>query len=144
MPQTVIGIHNAIAAMRAAGWDQIVDANGEQMLVGDLETQDEGDTSEYVIDADAVILMRDGIRHETIWTRTDAPEADRFIVVRKDNGPSNPHTGVVSQHDTAAEAFAAIDKANRKLRKQAGYQNAWHPFAVLDRVTGDIVREDAS
>jgi len=63
----------------------------------------------------------------------------RYQVVRKDNGPHNPHTGVVSEHKTADAAREAIDNANRQLRHQKGYATAWHPYVVLDTETGETV-----
>lgn len=65
-----------------------------------------------------------------------------YAVVRKDNGPRNPHTGIVSTHQSAEAAFEAIEKANRKLKKQAGYATAWHPYAVLDCESGEIVQRE--
>lgn len=61
----------------------------------------------------------------------------KFSVVRVDNGIKNPHTGVVSDHNTRESALEAIDSANRKLRKQEGQQSSWHPYAVLDNETGE-------
>lgn len=61
----------------------------------------------------------------------------RYSVVRIDNGIRSPHTGIVSNHPTEDAAFAAIDRANKRLRRQAGYARAWHPYAVLDHETGD-------
>ena len=66
---TVRGIHNAIAAIKYAGWDQVRDGNGEEFLVEDLDATDEGDESQYAIDADAVVRLRDEVRAETVWTR---------------------------------------------------------------------------
>jgi hypothetical protein len=66
-------------------------------------------------------------------------ESQRYAVIRQDNGPQNPHTGIVSCHRTPAAAFAAIDKANTSLRRQRGYENSWHPYAVLDRSCGITV-----
>lgn len=53
-----------------------------------------------------------------------------FYVVRLDNGPTNPPTAIVSKHHTRAAAENAIAKANRKLRSQPGYSNAWHPCGI--------------
>lgn len=61
----------------------------------------------------------------------------RFAVVRIDNGLSNPHTGLVSNHRTREAAEQAIERANRNLHKQPGYPTAWHPYAILDRATGE-------
>lgn len=59
--------------IKRRGWDQLEDANGEISLVDDCESDDssEANDREYLIDGDEVILMRDGLRHETIWTRAD-------------------------------------------------------------------------
>jgi hypothetical protein len=62
---------------------------------------------------------------------------NRYAVVRIDNGMRNPHTGIVSNHKTEDAAREAIERANRRLQKQAGYATAWHPYAVLDRETGE-------
>jgi len=59
----------------------------------------------------------------------------KFRVVRIDNGADNPHTGIVSYHDTAEEAYGAIRKANYRLRLHAGYQTARHPYAVQQAST---------
>ena len=64
----------------------------------------------------------------------------RYQVVRKDNGPNNPNTGVVSNHKTIEAAQSAIARANRRLRHQPGQQTAWHPYVILDTETGEIVR----
>ncbi len=56
----------------------------------------------------------------------------KYQVVRIDNGRQNPPTGIVSTHRTREAAQAAIDKANRKLRKQPGYQTAWHPYTIVE------------
>lgn len=61
----------------------------------------------------------------------------RYAVVRQDNGPRNPHTGVVSRHRTPEAAQKSIDQANLRLRRQPGYATAWHPYAVLDTQTGE-------
>lgn len=67
---TTIGIHNALAAIKAAGWDQVSDGNNSTYLVDDISVDE--DDQEYVIDADAVVQLRDGFRADTIWERADA------------------------------------------------------------------------
>ena len=56
----------------------------------------------------------------------------KYQVVRIDNGRQNPPTGIVSTHRTREAAQAAIDKANRKLRKQSGMATAWHPYDIRE------------
>jgi hypothetical protein len=56
----------------------------------------------------------------------------KYRVVRIDNGPRNPHTGIVSTHRTREAAKRAIDKANTQLRRLPGYGTAWHPYAVQE------------
>ena len=69
---TVIGMHEALAVIQRAGWDQVRDANGEKFLVEDIDpTPHPEDTDQYVIDGDAVVHMHNGLRAETIWTRAD-------------------------------------------------------------------------
>jgi|GEM_PF-4812488 len=73
MPQTVNGIHNALAAIKAAGWDQVTDGNNETFLVEDITLDPNSDdlTGEYLVEGDAVVAMRDGLRERTIWTRAE-------------------------------------------------------------------------
>jgi hypothetical protein len=61
----------------------------------------------------------------------------RYAVVRIDNGPHSPHTGLVSNHRTRESAEIAIETANTRLNRQPGQQHAWHPYAILDRQTGE-------
>lgn len=64
-------------------------------------------------------------------------KTSKYRVVRIDNGHGNPSTGVVSNHRTSEAAQAAIDKANRSLRRSPGQGNSWHPYAIqrADMVT---------
>jgi hypothetical protein len=55
---------------------------------------------------------------------------NKYRVVEVNNGTSNPHTGVISNHRTLEAAEAAIAKANAKLRRQAGYRDSRYPWAI--------------
>lgn len=61
----------------------------------------------------------------------------KYRIVRIDNGARNPHTGLVSEHRTLDAAQAAVDRANEKLRRQAGMSTAWHPYAIQKLVDGE-------
>lgn len=65
-------------------------------------------------------------------TKTTKTQTTKFRVVRKDNGPMNPHTGLVSNHRTREAAERAVEQANRGLRRTRGYENARHPYAVQE------------
>jgi hypothetical protein len=80
------------------------------------------------------------VRRFQMANETKKTRESRFAVVREDNGPHNPYTSVVSNHHTAEAAHAAIEKANRSLRRLPGYERAWHPYAVLDRISRRICR----
>ena len=55
----------------------------------------------------------------------------KYQVVREDNGPRNPHTGLVkSGFQTREDAQTYIDRATKRLRKQPGCATAWHPYRV--------------
>ena len=73
MTQTVIGIHNALAAIKAAGWDQVQDSNGETFLVEDIANDSATDdlTSEYLVDATDVTRLHNGYMQEVIWSRVN-------------------------------------------------------------------------
>lgn len=56
-----------------------------------------------------------------------------YAVVREDNGPSNPHTGVVKAGFTSLQdAQYYIDCANQRLRKTAGNKHSWHPYRIME------------
>lgn len=61
----------------------------------------------------------------------------KFRVVRIDNGPRNPQTGVVSNHRTLAAAQAAIDRADKRLRRTRGFESAWNPFVIESLASGE-------
>ena len=65
-----IGINGALKAIKALGWDQVEDGNGERTLVENLYLDPNTDdlVREYAIDGDTVTLLRDGVRAEVIWT----------------------------------------------------------------------------
>ncbi len=69
---TVTGIHEALAAIKLAGWDQVQDSNGERALVDDITIDPNTDdlVGAYLVEADAVIQLRDGFRVGAIWTRS--------------------------------------------------------------------------
>lgn len=56
----------------------------------------------------------------------------RYAVVRIDNGIRQPHTGTVKSFASFDAAWNFIDRENRKLKG-----GAYHPYAVLDRDTGE-------
>jgi len=56
----------------------------------------------------------------------------KYSVVRQDNGPNNPSTGLVSRHRSVEAAQKAIDRANQRLRKLPGQHNSWHPYAIME------------
>jgi hypothetical protein len=60
-----------------------------------------------------------------------------FRVVRIDNGPRSPHTGIVSRHRTLEAAEAAVDRANQQLQRTPGYATAWHPYEIQQLVDGE-------
>ena len=61
----------------------------------------------------------------------------RYAVVRIDNGLHQPHTGLVKSFRTESAAQNFIDRANKRLHKTPGYGSAWHPYAILDRESGE-------
>ena len=71
-------------------------------------------------------------KREDAKTMTDTKIDQRraYRVVREDNGPRNPHTGLVSYHRTYAMAEEAVDTAKRSIRSRRGNETAYPPYRI--------------